>query len=95
MMDNPAALIARARRELGLRYGLGRPLRKTELARLVGLEAGRHGGDFIGRLEKGKATLSGPVWVVLRMLLDGHPSPRQAEAMRSRYANRGRRLLAP
>lgn len=83
--NNPsAALVARARHELGARY-LGRPLRRTELARLVGLEAGRHGGDFVGRLERGKAVLSGPLRVVLGMFLDGHQSPRHAEALRSRY----------
>lgn len=87
--NNPAGdLVARARHELGAAYGLARPLRKTELARLIGLEPGRHGGDFVGRLEKGTATLSGPLQVVLRMLLDGHSSPRHAEALASRYGRR-------
>lgn len=77
--------IASVRHDLGRAYGLGRPLRKTELARLAGLEAGRHGGDFIGRLERGTAVLSGPLEIAIRMLLDGHRSPRHAEALRSRY----------
>lgn len=80
-----------ARHALGEAYGIGRPLRKTELARLCGLEAGRHGAGFVGRLESGKAALSGPLEVVLKMLLAGNRSPRHAEAMASRYAGRRRR----
>lgn len=85
--NNPAGLVAHARNELGSRYGLGRPLRKTELARLVGL-SDEHGADHVSGLEKGKAVLSGPVEVVIRMLLEGHRSPRHEEALRSRYADR-------
>lgn len=83
--NNPADLVAHARRELGNRYGLGRPLRRAELARLVGL-SDRYGGEHVADLENGRDALSGPVEVVLRMLLAGEQSPRHAEALRSRYA---------
>jgi hypothetical protein len=87
--NNPADLIATARRDLGEAYGLGRPLRRTELARLIGLSDG-HGDDHLARLEKGTAVLSGPVEVVLRMLLEGHASPLHKRALKSRYTARGR-----
>ena len=75
-----AALIASARRSLGPAYGLARPLRKVELARLVGL-----GPDYVARLERGTGALSGPVYVVIRMLMAGHRSPWHEDALRSRY----------
>ncbi len=84
--------ITAARQELGDRYGLGRPLRKAELARLVGL-SDRLGDDWIGRLEKGQGVLSGTVEVVIRMLLAGERSPRHEDALRSRYSSRPRRTL--
>lgn len=83
-------LISFARQELGSRY-IGRPLRKAELARLLGLSEA-HGAEHIGRLEKGTATLGGPVRVVLLMLLADHRSPRHAEALASRYTGRGCKL---
>jgi hypothetical protein len=77
---DPSILINSAREELGLAYGLDRPLRRVELARLVGI-----GGDYMARLAKGTVALSGPVEVVIRMLLAGHRSPWHEEALRSRY----------
>lgn len=74
-----AALVNTARQHLGAAYGLGRPLRRVELARLVGL-----GAAHVELLAKGKAALSGPVEVVIRMLLAGHRSPHHEEALRAR-----------
>lgn len=76
--ENPGALVNLARARLGHTY-LGRPLRHVELARLAGL-----GADHVARLAKGKATLSGPVEVVIRMLLAGHRSPWHEQALRVR-----------
>lgn len=83
----PADLVARARHELGPAYNLGRPLYKAELARLLGLGDGP--GNMIEKLEAGRANLSGPIRVALLMLLDGHRSPKHAEALRPEV--RGRR----
>jgi hypothetical protein len=73
---NNSNLITSARLSLGPAYGLARPLRKVELARLIGL-----GPDFVARLERGTATMSGTVELVIRMLLVGHRSPWHAEAL--------------
>lgn len=83
--------IASVRHELGSRYGLGRPLYMTELARLIGLADGK--GNLIDKLEHGRARLSGPVEVVIRMLLDGHRSPRHDQALKPEVQGaRGRRF---
>jgi hypothetical protein len=74
---------------LGEAYGLGRPLRRVELARLVGL-----GGDYMARLDKGTVVLSGPVAVVLGMLMAGHRSPWHEDALRSRHTGRRARAAA-
>lgn len=81
--ENPATLIAMARQRLGAAYGLSRPLRRVELARLVGLHP-----DFLARVEKGKMPVGGPVRVAIEMLLAGNRSPLHESALQSRYGRR-------
>lgn len=75
-----ASLATEARHQLGQAYGLGRPLCKNELARLIGLQDGP--GNMIAKIESGRSKMSGPVYVVITLLLAGHRSPRHGEAFK-------------
>jgi hypothetical protein len=81
---DPATLIPLARSKLGELYGLGRKLRKVELARLIAVTP-----DYLARVEKGQVDIGGPIRVCLGMLLAGHRSPWHEEALRSRYGRGG------
>lgn len=67
-----------ARHELGELYGLGRPLHSSELGRLLRL-AGADPGNMVHEWERGKSRISGPVSLVIDLLIAGgwrdHPIP--------------------
>jgi hypothetical protein len=88
-----ADLVRTARFDLGLQYELGRPLCMNELARLIGLKDGP--GNMIKKIEAGRANMSGPVEVTIRMLLEGHRSPRHDAAFKPGYVARASRPRPP
>ena len=59
-----------ARRVLGEMWGLGRPLKASELGRALRL-AGRAPGRSVLDWEAGKSPISGPVSVAVQMMLNG------------------------
>ena len=59
-----------ARGRIGELWDLGRPLRMTELGRLLGLQ-GRDVGATIRDWERGKSPISGPASLAVRALLEG------------------------
>ena len=59
-----------ARRTLGELWGLGRPLRASEMGRALRL-AGRDPGRSVLDWEAGKTPISGPVSVAVQMMLGG------------------------
>jgi hypothetical protein len=61
-----------ARATLGTLWGLGRPLRAAELARLLGLQSG---GNTVLQWEKGTRAVSGPVAIAIWYMLQGGPKP--------------------
>jgi hypothetical protein len=61
--------VAEAREKIGRLWGLDRPITKAELARALRL-SDNHGGDYIGRVEKG-ASMSGPACVAIQAMMDG------------------------
>jgi hypothetical protein len=65
-----ALSIPLVREDLGRIWGLGRAITRAELARALDLSP-RFGGSHISKLESGKTTLSGPIEVAIRMMLDG------------------------
>ena len=65
----PEALTA-ARATLGQLWGLDRPLRKSELGRVLRL-SGRDPGQTIARWESGNDSISGPAQVAIEALLAG------------------------
>jgi hypothetical protein len=67
--------IADSRDQLGRMWGLGRSLSRAELARALALSP-VHGGSHVSKLELPKdnprrATLTGPIAVAIRMMLNG------------------------
>lgn len=73
-LDTNPLDVEAARVKLGELWGLGRPLTRAELARAL-LLSPQYGGDHISKLESGKANLSGPICVAIRMMLDGAVPP--------------------
>lgn len=69
-----------ARATLGEIYGLGRPLKASELGRLLRL-SGRDPGRHILDLESGKHPASGPIIVALELMLAGGKPSHFAEAI--------------
>ena len=70
---NPADLY-NARQALGLMWGLGRPLKASEMGRVLRL-GGRDPGESIRDYERGKTKISGPVSLAVEMLLAGSLPP--------------------
>lgn len=69
--DKPSGLdMGQVRQELGRLWGLEREITRAELARALDLSP-RYGGSHVSKLEAGKTTLSGPIEVAIRMMLDG------------------------
>lgn len=67
--------VTQARADLGRMWGLERDLTRAELARALDLSP-VHGGSHISKLElpegnARKATLTGPIEVAIRMMLNG------------------------
>lgn len=63
-----------ARRTLGSMWGLGRPLKASELGRALRL-GGRDPGESIRDYERGKTRISGPMSVAVEMMLAGAKPP--------------------
>lgn len=63
-----------ARNTLGHLWGLGRPLRMSEMGRALGL-GGRDPGESIRDYERGKTAISGPVSRLVRVYLSGALPP--------------------
>lgn len=63
-----------ARVALGLLWGLGRPLRSSEMGRALGL-GGRDKGQSINDYERGKTRISGPVEIAVLAMLGGFKPP--------------------
>ena len=72
--------VREARSRLGDLWGLGRPLRASELARALRLK-GRDPGQTVLRWESGKAPVSGPASVAIEMMLAGATPPDGAEGV--------------
>lgn len=76
--------IAEARENIGKLWGLNRAITKAELARALKLSP-EHGGDYIGRIEKGAANLAGPAEVAIEMMLDGAVPRHMAHVIKPGY----------
>lgn len=63
-----------ARDRLGDMWGLGRPLKCSELARALGL-SGRDPGQSVIDYERGKTPISGPIDRLVRVYLNGALPP--------------------
>ena len=63
-----------ARGRLGDLYDLGRPLKMTELGRILGLKGGDVGAT-VRDWERGHSPVTGPVSLAVRALLDGWRPP--------------------
>ncbi len=63
-----------ARDTLGTLWGLGRPLKMSEMGRALGL-GGRDPGESIRDYERGKTAISGPVANLTRCYLAGMIPP--------------------
>jgi hypothetical protein len=59
-----------ARATLGLMWGLGRPLKASEMGRVLRL-GGRDPGESIRDYERGKTRISGPVALAVELMLAG------------------------
>ena len=70
-----------ARETLGELWGLGRPLKMSEMGRALRL-GGRDPGESIKDYESGKTSISGPVSVAIEMMLDGAMPRGGLEALR-------------
>lgn len=66
----PSLDISEVRQALGALWGLDRSLSRAELARALDLSP-KFGGSHVSKLERGIATLSGPIEVSIRMMLAG------------------------
>jgi hypothetical protein len=74
--------IHKARVALGKLYGLGRPLKASELGRLLRMP-GRDPGRSVLDWEDGKYPLNGPASVAVEAMLDGFRPRHFAEAIRN------------
>jgi hypothetical protein len=63
-----------ARATLGERWGLGRPLKMSEMGRALRL-GGRDPGESIRDYERDKTTISGPMSVAVDLMLAGAEPP--------------------
>lgn len=70
-----------ARRTLGYLWGLGRPLKASEMGRALRL-GGRDPGESIRDYERGKTKISGPMSVAVEMMLRGALPPDGLDALR-------------
>jgi hypothetical protein len=86
MSDEPAfdINIEKARREIGELWGLSRPITKEEMARALRLSP-KHGGSHISKLEKGTATMTGPIAGFLEALLDGYTPRHMKDVIKPGY----------
>ena len=67
-----------ARATLGQMHGLGRPLKMSEMGRLLRLR-GRDPGESIRDWERGHTPISGPVEIAVEAMLAGYdPNPKGA-----------------
>ncbi len=79
--------LSTARRIVGERWGLGRPLSYAETARALRM-AGASGGDTVRLWERNPSKMTGPASVALfYMIIDGMPPPRPLSEI---VARRGR-----
>lgn len=76
--------IAEVRERLGEMWGLERSLTKMELARALKLSP-TNGGDYIARMERGKANASGPMELAIEALLDGYAPRHMADVIKPGY----------
>jgi hypothetical protein len=76
--------IAEARHRIGELWGLNRPITKEEMARTLRLSP-KHGGSHISKLEKGTATLTGPIAGFLEALLDGYTPRHMKDVIKPGY----------
>jgi hypothetical protein len=67
-MTGPELVEARA--ELGMAWGLGRPLFASELGRILGM-GGRDPGESIRDWETGRRRMPGPAEVAVELMLAG------------------------
>jgi predicted DNA-binding transcriptional regulator AlpA len=70
--------ISEARRALGTMWGANRPLSAIELARALGLSV-KNGDDHVRNMENGRARVTGPIKLLLRLYLDGTRPPDNVE----------------
>lgn len=76
--------LGEVRRQLGQLWGLDRAITKTELARALKLSPG-HGSDFIRKVERGAASLSGTAEVAISMMLGGARPPTMDDVIKPGY----------
>jgi hypothetical protein len=80
--------IVQVRKDLGEKWGLGRPITKQELGRALALSP-KYGGEHIAKIEAGKTTVSGPVEVAIRMMLKGAKPHTMADVIKPGYPRGG------
>jgi len=76
--------VGEARAKIGRLWGLDRDLTKAELARALRLSP-TNGGDFIGKLERGTASLSGPVYGLIEALMRKYKPPHMSDIIKPGY----------
>lgn len=76
--------VATAREKIGQIWGLERAITKAELARALKL-SDKHGGDYVGRLEKGTAPLGGPALVAIKAFLAGYRPDNMDDVIKAGY----------
>lgn len=67
-----------ARSAIGAKWGLGRALRKSELAEVLGFH-GRDPGQQIANYENGITPIKGPVELAVKAMLAGYRPPNYPE----------------
>lgn len=72
-----------ARARLGSMWGLGRPLRMSEMGRALRL-GGTDPGRSIRDYERGKTSISGPMSVAVEMMLAGALPPDGLDALKGK-----------
>lgn len=76
--------ITEVRVKLGEVWGLDRPITKREMARALML-SDKYGDEHVAKMENGKTTVSGPIEVALRMMLDGAKPPTMSDVIKPGY----------
>lgn len=71
-----------ARRELGLKWGFGRPLHCTEMGIALGL-SGKDPGQSVRDYERGATRISGPIAILVTLYLKGILPPDGVPARRT------------